>query len=57
MSLNFEGIDLLQHVRGKGSAFDHPEPLALADKLEDALAIVAGHFQSLCDAVVVTPND
>lgn len=57
MSLNFEGIDLLQHVRGKGSAFDHPEPLTLAGKFEDSLAIVAGHLDSLCKTVVVTPTD
>jgi len=57
MSVNFEGIDLLQHARGKGSAFDHPEPLTLAGKFEDSPAMVADHLHLLCNAVVATPND
>lgn len=57
ISLHFEGIDLLQHVRGEGSAFDHPQPLPLATSPEESLALVAGHLDSLCSAVVLRPTD
>lgn len=57
ISLHIEGIDLLQHVRGEGSAFDHPQPLPLAGGLEESLTMTGGHLDSLCSAVVITPTE
>ncbi len=53
ITADFEGEDLLCHVRGTGDGFDHPEPFPLCAGLVESLDVVAQLLADFCSEMLV----
>lgn len=52
ITVDLEGHGLAEHLTGR-THWDGPIAVDLADDLDEALAVVAGHLDRLCDAVIL----